>query len=92
MDDDEFTDESRMQGECKNHKIYGRILIENCRNIQDPLSAFIYPIFAGAYNLFQEIDFIDSLEVSMPPYTLTDIFILTYTVYLLKLPPNYHDI
>jgi hypothetical protein len=43
------TDESRMQGECKNYKIYGRILIDNCRNIENSLSAFIYPIFAGAY-------------------------------------------
>jgi hypothetical protein len=86
------TDNSRMQGQCKKYKMYGRILIDNCRNIEDSLSAFIYPIFAGAYELFQEIDFIDILEVSMPPYTLTNICILTYTVYLLKLPQNYHDI
>jgi hypothetical protein len=30
-----------MQGECKNYKIYGIILIDNCRNLQDLLGAFI---------------------------------------------------
>jgi hypothetical protein len=60
------TDELRMYGEFKNYKIYARILIDNCRNLQDRLSAFIYPISAGPYQAFQEIDFIDNLVVSMP--------------------------
>jgi hypothetical protein len=60
------TDESRMYGEFKNYKIYWRILIDNCRNLQDLLGAFIYPISTGAYQSFQEIDLTDSLMVSMP--------------------------
>jgi hypothetical protein len=41
-------DESRMCGECKNYKIHGRILIYNCRNLQDLLGAFLYLISADA--------------------------------------------
>jgi hypothetical protein len=59
-------DETWMQGECKNYKIYVRILIGNCRNIWNLLSAFIYSMPAGAYLLFQEFEFNDSLVVSMP--------------------------
>jgi hypothetical protein len=55
-----------MTGGCKSYKIYWRILINNCRNLQDLLSAFIYPISTRAYQSFQEIDFIDSLVVSRP--------------------------
>jgi hypothetical protein len=33
--------ESRMQGGCKNYKIIGSSLINNCRNLQDLLSAVL---------------------------------------------------
>jgi hypothetical protein len=35
------TNESRMQGGCKNYKIIGSSLIDNCRNLQDLLSAVL---------------------------------------------------
>jgi hypothetical protein len=48
------TDESWMYGEFKNYKVYARILIENCRNIPDLLSAFIYPTFAELISYFKK--------------------------------------
>jgi hypothetical protein len=41
MDKITSMDKIWMQGEHKNYKLYLRILIGNCRNLQDLLGAFI---------------------------------------------------
>jgi hypothetical protein len=48
------THESWMYGEFKNYKIYGRIIIDNCRNLQDLLGALVCPISAELISYFKK--------------------------------------
>jgi hypothetical protein len=49
------TDEARMYDEFKNYKIYGKILIDDCRNLQDLLGALVCPISAELISYFKKL-------------------------------------